>query len=212
MCPEAYSPSDQKSSRRSAGRLIGYVDLVTPPTISHEDLLDRLGEVIGRYGVQGSSIAMLSEASGLRKASLYHRFPGGKDEIVTAVANRAGALMELALASAYDDCEPVECARRVAEGIRDYYDDGARSCLIIALSIGDAAGRDVGLSCVDLWSAAFTQIAVKAGFGPDEAEDVALDAIASIEGALVISATSGRTGPFDRALAALPTTLPTLPG
>jgi len=177
--------------------------------ITDEDLLDRLSEIVGRHGVSGSSITMLSQAAGLKPASLYHRYPGGKTEIVAAVAARAGLLMKEALAGAYSDDTPSERAVSVADGIRDYYDKGARSCLIIALSVSGEEDRDHGLDCVDQWTAAFAKIATDAGLSPTEAGDVALDAVAAIEGALVISATSGRTGPFDRALAALPTRLTT---
>ena len=39
------------------------------------------------YGFEGVSIKRLADATGLEKASLYYRFPGGKDEIAMAVAN-----------------------------------------------------------------------------------------------------------------------------
>ena len=175
-----------------------------PTTVSDEDLLDRLGEVLSRRGVEGSSMAILAEASGLKRASLYHRFPGGKDEIVASAARRAGELMAIALACAYDDAAPSIRAERVANAIREYYDDGARSCLIIALSVADDEGRSAGLACVDQWTKAFCTIASDAGMSAAAAEDAALDAIASIEGALVLAATSGNTRPFHRALDALP--------
>jgi Bacterial regulatory proteins, tetR family len=40
------------------------------------------------YGFEGVSVKHLADATGLEKASLYYRCPGGKDEIVMAVAKR----------------------------------------------------------------------------------------------------------------------------
>ncbi|MEM8810542.1 MAG: TetR/AcrR family transcriptional regulator, partial [Cyanobacteria bacterium P01_G01_bin.38] len=36
----------------------------------------KLTPVFRRYGYEGASLSMLSKATGLGKASLYHHFPG----------------------------------------------------------------------------------------------------------------------------------------
>lgn len=175
-----------------------------PPTITDTDLVDVLGTVFSRYGYEGASISRLSEESGLKRASLYHRFPEGKSEIVEAVVNRATELFEAMLAPAFADGDPVERVEAVASGIRDYYDSGAKSCLIVALSVADEEHRAAASTCVEAWSGALRNIAIDAGFGPDDASNAAIDAVAAIEGALVIAATSGNTAPFERALESLP--------
>lgn len=178
--------------------------MVRPTTIEDGPLVDALAEVFSRYGYEGANLNRLSEATSLKRASLYHRFPGGKDEIVSAVLARAAERYEVAMAPAFEEGDPADRARRVAEGLNDYYADGEGSCLIIALSVSDDGNRTQGGECVLGWAEGFTRIAADAGMTAVEAEDAALDAIAFIEGALVISATTGRTGPFERALARLP--------
>lgn len=37
------------------------------------------------YGYDGATLSKISQATGLGKASLYHHFPGGKDEMVETV-------------------------------------------------------------------------------------------------------------------------------
>ncbi|HTJ30438.1 MAG TPA: helix-turn-helix domain-containing protein, partial [Acidobacteriaceae bacterium] len=54
--------------------------------ISDEEFQAKALELFRTYGFQGVSLKDLAEATGLEKASLYYRFPGGKDEIVMAVA------------------------------------------------------------------------------------------------------------------------------
>jgi len=143
---------------------------------------------------------MLSEASGLKRASLYHRFPGGKAEILEAALARAGSRFAVMLEPAFSDASPEERAALVAERIDEYYDGGRASCLIVALSLADEERRMMAAPCLDAWTAAFARIAVDAGVSKVDAADRAQDLVALIEGALVIACAAGDTKPFDRAL------------
>ncbi len=184
---------------------------VRPVSISDRNLLASLGAVVSRFGVEGASLARLSQASGLKKASLYHRFPGGKDEIVDAIVDDTEARFAKAMSSAYVEGDPAARAEALAAGIGEYYAQGADSCLIIALSVSGDEIREGAARCVTGWSSALENVALDAGLTPDQARITAIDAVAAIEGALVISATTGDTGPFERALASLPRRLTTVP-
>jgi len=177
---------------------------VRTPSISDSNLLTTLGVIVSRFGVEGASLSRLSEASGLKRASLYHRFPGGKDEIVSSVVDHTVSEFNQALAPAFSDAAPATRVRQVADAIGKYYEHGNRSCLIIALSLSDDDGRNGAGRCVDGWSSAFENIAVDSGMKKSEAKAAALDAVAAIEGALVVSATTGNRDPFKRSLKSLP--------
>src|SRR5207244_12526298 len=56
-----------------------------PAKISDERLFQGLSDVFRRKGYDGASYSDLMKATGLVKASLYHRFPGGKAEMVDAI-------------------------------------------------------------------------------------------------------------------------------
>ena len=56
-------------------------------------LMDKLSAVFGDVGFQGASMAALAEATGLKKASLYHRFPDGKEQMAREVLLAAGDWM-----------------------------------------------------------------------------------------------------------------------
>lgn len=183
--------------------------MARPATIDDLPLVDALAEVFSRYGYEGANLRRLSDASNLKRASLYHRFPGGKDEIVQAVVTRAEDRYASVLAPAFEDGDPEERARRVAVALVEYYSDGEGSCLIIALSLSDDDGRAQGGQCVLGWADGLANIARDAGMDEVAADEVALDVVAAIEGALIISATTGRTGPFERAIAELPGRLTT---
>ena len=61
------------------------------PLLNDDALLDGLLGVFRRYGYEGASLTRISAATGLKRSSLYYRFPGGKPEMVGAVLARANA-------------------------------------------------------------------------------------------------------------------------
>ncbi|TGQ06111.1 helix-turn-helix domain-containing protein, partial [Mesorhizobium sp. M00.F.Ca.ET.217.01.1.1] len=48
------------------------------------DLPSIIGEVFREHGYEGASLALIGAATGLGKGSLYHFFPGGKEEMARA--------------------------------------------------------------------------------------------------------------------------------
>jgi len=54
-------------------------------TIEDDDLICKLTDVFRNVGYDGASLAVLADATGLKKASLYHRFPGGKEQMAEEV-------------------------------------------------------------------------------------------------------------------------------
>lgn len=184
---------------------------MAPRTIDDASLADAVAGVFSRYGFAGASINLLSEATGLGRASLYHRFPGGKEEMVAAIVDRATERYSVALAPAFADGPPYERAEAVAKGLDDYYKAGTQSCLIVALSVSEDDDRATAGRCLDSWAEALTHIARDAGLTPAQADVAAMDAVAAIEGGMVIAVTSGNTAPYKRAIASLPDRLTQTP-
>jgi len=61
--------------------------------MSRDEVVERLVGVFQRCGYDGASLSELSAATGLGRSSLYHHFPGGKEEMARAVIARVGAWM-----------------------------------------------------------------------------------------------------------------------
>ena len=53
--------------------------------MSKEEVITKLVPVFRRYGYEGATVSRLSEATGLKKASLYYHFQGGKEQMAEAV-------------------------------------------------------------------------------------------------------------------------------
>jgi AcrR family transcriptional regulator len=51
-------------------------------------LVDAFARQLAVYGYAGVSLEVVAREAGIRKPSLYHHFPGGKDELYAVVADR----------------------------------------------------------------------------------------------------------------------------
>ena len=178
-------------------------------SVSDEVLLERLTDVFRSVGFDGASLAALASATGLRKSSLYHRFPGGKAQMAAEVAQRLSTLIATTAMAPLDTSAPIVAdVREVGRRLTAFYEAGAKSCLLEAMSLGvGAAGADAAhalAGAANRWIEAFARVAITAGATSELATARAEDAIAAIEGALVLARVTGNTAPFARAIDRLP--------
>jgi TetR/AcrR family transcriptional regulator, lmrAB and yxaGH operons repressor len=179
-------------------------------TVSDLELLDKSTEVFRTFGFEGSSMSRLSAATGLEKASLYHRFPGGKDELALAVATHIAKCMQQFIFEPLKKDAPIEKRLRIIiEQLRAFYDDGRKSCAFDALSLPGGSAELSGAlqTALEAWLKVFTDIAIESGLPPREARLRAEEALTRIEGSLVLSRVLKKNGSFRRTLAALPAIL-----
>jgi len=179
-------------------------------TVSDHDLLDRLGTLFRSAGFDGASLADIAAATGLQKSSLYHRFPGGKQQMAAEVASAVGEQFASGILAPLASDRPVaERVELVARRLREFYDGGARSCVLDMLSIGDpgVSASEALAAAAAGWTAAFAAVAREAGADARTATARAQDAIASVEGALVLARVTGDRRPFTRAIDRLPSVL-----
>ena len=178
--------------------------------ITEPELMNRLTEVFRTHGYEGASLSKISEATGLKRASLYHRFPGGKAEMAEAVLSRAGEwLATNALAPLGRSGPPEDRLRMMAEKLDTFYEGGRRSCLLDALSFGiDEGGiRDHQRVGMEAWIEAIATMLKESGIPDQTARERAEDALIRIQGGLVMARVKGDPLPFQRTLKNLPTDL-----
>ena len=179
-----------------------------PPTIEEEELLDRLLAVFRQHGYEGASLSLISEATGLKRASLYHRFPGGKEQIAEAVLQRVAALFERhVLAPVRGAGTAAERARGLARGLDHFYQKGSASCVFDTLSLGDGPFQKTIREAFDAWKDAFGTLARDAGFTAAEAKKRSEEALVRLQGVLVIARATGDRRPFRGFLEGLPVLL-----
>jgi AcrR family transcriptional regulator len=175
-----------------------------------EEVLERLAAAFRRYGYDGASIARLSAATGLGKASLYHYFKGGKQEMAEAVmAHVGGRFGELVLEPLRSDAAPPHRLNQMILGLDAFYHRGNASCILDLFGIGSAGElfRPQLKGAIDHFRNAISRTLEQAGLDSAVAVTRAEDAIVAIQGSLVISRATGSRDAFRRVLAELPARL-----
>jgi len=177
-----------------------------PVKISDEKLFQDLADVFRRKGYDGASYSDLMKATGLVKGSLYHRFPGGKADMVDAILSSVDRhFADYVLKPAFEEGRPRDRARKIARRLREFYDSGKRWCLLDTLTLADSPStRTHARRSMEFWIDVFARLSRDAGLSPAIARKRAQEAVAAIEGGLVASRVLSNPRPFLRSLANLP--------
>jgi TetR/AcrR family transcriptional repressor of lmrAB and yxaGH operons len=176
-------------------------------TTSDEEFLAKALDLFRTFGFEGVSIKRLADATGLEKASLYYRYPGGKDEIVMAVASEVVTWFQK---NVFEPLLGNGPARKrvafVAERLREFYQNGTKSCITDVLSIpgGSDELKTALKGAMQAWINAFAGVAREGGLSPAMARARAEEAIVRFEGSLVVARVLGDNSAFERVLKMLP--------
>lgn len=102
------------------------------------ELIEALSGVFRRQGYAGASLSQLAAATGLGKATLYHHFPGGKDEMAAAALGASiEELDRLAFTKLNGKGSRNGRLEEFVAGFGHYVDGGTRACLVAALAGGE---------------------------------------------------------------------------
>jgi len=179
--------------------------------IEDGELLVKLSAVFKDYGYEGASLAILSDATGLKKPSLYHRFPRGKEQMAEEVLSFTYAWIEKnILQPLKTPASPEKKIALFATQIGKLYNNGKDACLLNVLSTTKAVDNPFASaihSTFETLKTALSEIAMEKNIDRKEAEIRAERVLIEIQGALVLSRGTGATAPFKRILQNLPKTL-----
>lgn len=173
-------------------------------------VLDSLTTLFQEHGFDGASLSRIVKATGLVKASLYHRFARGKQEMATAVIEHVSHIFAAQLlAPLTGPGKPEERLRETSARISKFYGSGAKACLLDTLTLNSANRKLRRRSSPPLnyWIEAFAKFAQECGLPPSLARERAEDAITAIEGSLVVARVTNNREPFRRAIKSLPNRL-----
>jgi TetR/AcrR family transcriptional regulator, lmrAB and yxaGH operons repressor len=150
-----------------------------------------LAEAFREHGFEGASLAHLCEATGLGKGSLYHFFPGGKEEMAAAVLADVDAWFTGAIFEPLRGAPPGESAAmsEMFDAVADYFRSGRRVCLQGAFALGRERDRfaDVIRSYFEQWIASLAAALRSGGQSEPAARAAAVEVVAAIQGGIVLS-------------------------
>lgn len=180
---------------------------ITPsPAASRAGLLPQLGEVFREHGYEGASLTLITKATGLGKGSLYHLFPGGKQQMATEVlAEIDGWFTRNVFVPLRETKDARDGIAHMFDAVDAYFRSGRRVCLVGVFALG--AARDEFAAAVrgyfKAWDNALTAALIRAGHERAAAAALAEDVLAGIQGALVLARAANDAKVFARALGRL---------
>jgi AcrR family transcriptional regulator len=160
-------------------------------------------ELFRRQGYAGTGLKQIVAEAEAPFGSIYHFFPGGKEEL-GAETIRVGGRFFLALAEMY-----LEAHDDPAVAIREFFDgaaetlvatDYADACPIATLALEVASTseplRVATAEAFESWLDALAGRFRAAGLEPAEADDLALAVLSALEGAFVLCRSTRTTRPL----------------
>ncbi len=166
------------------------------------DVIPLLAEVFREFGYEGASISRITERTGLGKGSLYHFFPGGKEEMAADILAHIDAWFAEHVYRPLEQDEPHAAIAQMWAACDEYFQSGNRICLVGAFALDGT--RDRFAQAIQAyfvrWVAALRQALTRAGVAPAAAQDQAEQAVLGIQGALVLARAMDDGAVFTRAL------------
>jgi AcrR family transcriptional regulator len=167
------------------------------------EIVSRIAGIFRQHGYEGASLSLIAQATGLGRSSIYHYFPGGKDEMVYAVFEQAGGwVSEHLLAPLRAAGPPADRLDRMLQAVDTLYAGGKLNCLYGALALGSSHEQFQAQikQVFDAWINALMRLVVEAGIDKKIAAERAEDAVVRIQGALIVARGRATAAPFKRAL------------
>lgn len=162
-----------------------------PQKVLDQELLIALTKVFRAKGFEGASLKEIAEETGLKKASLYHRFPDGKKQMAEAVFNHIDYWVENSIFNALVDknLTPQERLDLGIANIRALYEGGSESCIFRTLSMktGIEMFGDHIQKGMKLWIQHFRELGIAFGQSKSEAKSNAIQNLIDIQGSLIVS-------------------------
>jgi AcrR family transcriptional regulator len=172
------------------------------------DTKDRIvqssAELFRRQGFVGTGVKQIVAEASAPFGSLYHFFPGGKEQLGEEVIRFSGAIYGQLLDAFYlPGADPVAATRAFFAGAAETlrYTDYADACPIatVALEVS-STNEPMRKACADVfnsWIDAATGRLVEYGLPRERSRALAISLIAMLEGAFVLARALRDTEPID---------------
>jgi Transcriptional regulator len=172
-------------------------------------ILDATAELFRRYGYMGTGMKQIVAQAQAPFGSIYHFFPGGKEQLGQDVIRRSGRM--------YQELSEtiIGAAPDVLTGVRNFFSgaaevlrqsDYADACPIatVALEVASTSEplREATADVFEGWIAAGAAHFATAGVPGSQARELAILLIASLEGAFILCRATRSTEAMDIAAAA----------
>ncbi len=151
--------------------------------------------LLAEKGVQGTSFAVVTETTNTPRGSIYHHFPGGKNELIEESVASLGSLVT-SLIDAVDASSPSQVVEQFVESWRALLlaNNFASNCAVANVSLGAGDEDSLKTSAHEVfknWQLALTRAIERSGAKRKDSIDFAAVCLASVEGAMILGRASG---------------------
>lgn len=169
---------------------------------TREKMIGGAALLISQRGVQGTSFSEVLELTDTPRGSIYHHFPGGKDELVAEAISLLGSVVTERIRNAEAN-QPEQVAEAFAQGWREFVEaTNLKSvCVMSAVTVGAGADSEGLLPVVAAgfasWRDALADAYTRTGLSKPDSRRLALTSIAALEGAMIVARAEQSMEPFD---------------
>jgi len=173
------------------------------PTETKDRIITTSAELFRRQGYNATGIKQIVDEARAPFGSIYHFFPGGKEQLGAETIRWSGAMYGALVPAIFDPAPDVVTAVRTffAGAAADLAASGyADACPIatVALEVASVSEplREACADVFDGWLASATERLTGAGIAAPRARELAIGMVAALEGAFVLARAQRSTEPL----------------
>ena len=167
-------------------------------------LIAGAADLIGRRGLRAATVRDLAEHSQTPEGSVYHYFPGGKQQLAAAAVRFNGERLHQLVAEGLQD-GPIAGLRTLIAAVRELMASTRfrGGCPVLAVAVegpdGDESSPALAAAAevFDRWERLFTRSVEQHGVAEDQARRIGTLVFASLEGAVAMCRAKRSTQPIE---------------
>jgi AcrR family transcriptional regulator len=170
---------------------------------TRDRIVETSAELFRRQGYSATGVKQIVTAAQAPFGSLYHFFPGGKEELGAAAVRTSGALYAQLIPAVFDPAPDVVTAVRdffhgAGEHLRetDYEDACPIATVALEVSSTSETMREACAEVFESWIELGAERFVAAGCDPATARELTVSMLAALEGAFVLARALRDTEPL----------------
>ncbi|AKH83668.1 TetR family transcriptional regulator [Streptomyces sp. CNQ-509] len=169
-------------------------------------LVEAARTLVEARGYHGTGLNDVIAAGSAPRGSLYHHFPGGKDQLTAEALTVSGREITIVFADLADSAPDTRSLMESALSLlADRMEEAAyaKGCPVATVALEVSARNDalrqVCAEIYDRWQRVLADRLIADGRSPADAEDLACSLLALTEGALILSRTRRSRAPMEQA-------------
>ena len=173
------------------------------------DTANRLTEAvllsIREHGYAGTSMQDLLRETGVSSSSMYHFFPGGKEELVASAVRRSGAWATRRIRRVLEEHEPAEAIAQIFDwsATEMVGNDFALGCPIgvpaTEAPADSTAIREAVAETFEAWATEYAAALQKSGLDDKQATILGRFIVTAYEGSVTLARATRSTEPYEDA-------------